>query len=101
MILIVANNNIKGYHFRVKPNEMVKMKLLREEDNKYDEFVMIIQVPEVHEILSGLCEKSTNDRHHPSQKVHDICGKIVGCVPASLGKIFCQLLELDIEEILW
>lgn len=99
----ITNSNIKGYHiFKVRPHSDIKMLVKHEDDNKMDENAMKIVMPVIEEIAHNLREAVTRkaDKKRPEQKVCDIAGKMVGRVPANLGKVIREV-ERYSERILW
>jgi len=52
MISMSIKSCIKGYHFfRVKPHQQVRMTVMKEDNNPYDVFAMVVKIPNLSEYL--------------------------------------------------
>lgn len=95
----VVDSHIKGYHiFYIRPHVDIPMKVLPENGNKYDPSAMAIWMPPLDAIESKLHNVVTRGERPgiPCQRVRDAVGRMVGRVPANLGKIF-----REIEPYVW
>ena len=51
MKLILKNNAIKGYHtFKITPLIEMTMIVIREEENEFDPYAMVVKIPEIDHI---------------------------------------------------
>ena len=66
-----------------------------EEDNICDPNAMAIKIPSIDDIQLSLHKEITREgnKTRKEQRVCDIAGKQVGCVPANLCKLLRQLLK--------
>ena len=100
MKLILKNSAIKGYHiFKITPLIEMTMIVEREEENEFDPYAMVIKIPEIDHIPLEDRNKITREKE-PQQRLKDIAGKVVGRVPANLGKLFSRM-ELSAANISW
>lgn len=89
------HSNIKGYHiFKLRPHPSVGM-IVEEVANSYDPNAMVAVMPRLNNIDPALynevcCEARKGMR---AQMVRLNAGKIIGRVPANIGKIFRDLLK--------
>ena len=100
MKLILKNSAIKGYHI-FKITQLIEMTMIveREEENEFDLYAMVIKIPEIDHIPREDRNKITREKE-PQQRLKDIAGKVVGRVPANLGKLFSRM-ELSAANISW
>ena len=100
MKLILKNRAIKGYHI-FKITQLIEMTMIveREEENEFDPYAMVIKTPEIDHIPLEDRNKITREKE-PQQRLKDIAGKVVGRVPANLGKLFSRM-ELSAANISW
>lgn len=95
--LKVTNSAIKGYHvFKIKPHPFIKMLVLPEHNNPYDQHAMIIKMPVISDIDKRYLNDITDDGE--GQVVKEIAGKIVGRVPANLSAVFYKLLKENLVQ---
>ena len=100
MKLILKNSAIKWYHI-FKITQLIEMTMIveREEENEFDPYAMVIMTPEIDHIPLEDRNKITREKE-PQQRLKDIAGKVVGRVPANLGKLFSRM-ELSAANISW
>ena len=95
-VIIIGNSNIKGYHyFKIRPHREIETTVEKEIDNSYDPNVMIVRMPKLTEISLEMHDQVTIEAKCkvPKQCVKDIASKIVGRVPANVGKLFLKVLR--------
>ena len=103
-MLTIVNSNIKGYHFfKRQPRPLVEMVVKEEITNPYDADAMVVVMPSLDDIHPSLYDEITHASkgwNDPEQTVRTNAGKIIGRVPANIGKIFNQLLkEGDVKKV--
>ena len=103
MKLRVINSAIKGYHiYHVRPHRGISMVVRKEHTNSYDENAMIVEIPKKEDLPVSFLEEISRPAKGTKNcvKVKDITGKLVGRVPANLGRMF-QTLDKNIVKITW
>ena len=100
----MTESNIKGYHvFKRRPHSMITMAVQKDEGNDFDPHAMVIVMPAleaIHHELHDIIVREAKGKKQPEQKVRDNAGKLMGRVPANIGKIFRKLLhERKIQRI--
>ena len=103
MMLRVINSAIKGYHiYHVRPHRGISMVVRKEHTNSYDENAMIVEIPKKEDLPVSFLEEISRPAKGTKNcvKVKDIAGKLVGRVPANLGRIF-RTLDKHIIKIKW
>ena len=103
-MIVLRNSCIKGYHiFQIKPHREIKMLVQNEDGNKYDPFAMLIRMPELINIPIKLHNNITREAKSGKivQTVKSIANKVVGRVPANLGKLFRDLQNQCHIKITW
>ena len=100
MKLNLKNSAVKGYHIS-KITSLIEMTMIveREEENEFDLYAMVVKIPEIDHIPLEDQNKITREKE-PQQRIKDIAGKVVGRVPANLGKLFSRM-ELSAATISW
>ena len=78
------------------------MLVKKEHNNKKDPHAMVVEMPLLSEIPATHKYAVTReaDKKRGVQRVADIAGKIVGRIPANIGK-FLQLNNRHIDNIAW
>ena len=103
-MIILRNSCIKGYHiFQIKPHPEIKMLVQNEDDNKSNPFPLLIRMPELINIPIKLHNDITREAKSGKivQPVKSIANKVVGRVPANLGKLFRDLQNQCHIKITW
>ena len=103
-MIVLRNSCIKGYHlFQIKPPSEIKMLVQNEDDNKSNPFPLLIRMPELINIPIKLHNDITREakRGKIAQTVKSITNKVVGRVPANLGKFFRDLQSQWCIKITW
>lgn len=103
MKVFIKNSSIKGYHiYKVQPHGEIELEVKVDQNNAYDPDAMAVWMPELEAVPERLryteCKPAKNGK--PCQKVNEIAGKMVGRVPANLGKVF-KSLKLQLNSIKW
>ena len=104
IMIVLRNSCIKGYHiFQIQPHPGIKMLVQNEDGNKYDPFAMLIRMSELTNIPIKLHNDITREakRGKTAQTVKSIANKVVGRVPANLGKLFRDLQNQCHIKITW
>ena len=95
-ICTILNSNIKGYHiFKLRPHPHIEMLVKEERMNPYDPDAMLVMMPVLDDINPDLYDEVTRERkgEDPDQTVRTNFGKVIGRVPANIGKICTKLLK--------
>ena len=102
-VITIENSSIKGYHvFKIRPHNDIEMIVTEDNENSYDPYAMVVQMPEEGSIPKELLEDVTREAKEgmATQTVKSIASKTVGRVPANLGKIFRNLISArDVSKI--
>ena len=100
----MEETNIKGYHvFKRRPYLAITMDVQKDEENAHDPHAMVIVMPALEAIdneLHDIIAREAKGKKQPEQKVRDNAGKLMGRVPANIGKMFGNLLhERKVQRI--
>ena len=99
----IENSFIKGYHiYRIRPHMDVAMNIRHEEDNKYDPDSHSVFMPDLEQIPTSFHSAITAQakKGRAEQTVRQIAGKMVGRLPANLGKVLKDMKH-SIALIQW
>ena len=103
MKILIENSHIKGYHiYRVCPHKDIIMRVQKEEDNSYDPNSMIVEMPPLKDIPFSFLKEITRKAKgkEPAQFVYQTASKVVGRVPANLGKVL-RKIEDSVLSLEW
>ena len=81
--------SVKSYHiFKVRPYPEIPLLIVPDPENMFDKDAMNVMMPE--NVNPEYLHKVTRegDSKREPQRVREILGKQVGCVPANLSKVF-------------
>ena len=95
---------IKGYHvYHIRPTKSIKIQGEKEQGSEFDQYAMIVKIPEANQMPNDIFQEISR----PAKKntlynvlVKDIARKLVGRVPANLGKAIYRVWK-DIDEVPW
>ena len=104
MSVKIINSTIKEYHvYHIGPTKSIKMQVEKEQDNEFYQYAMVVKMPEANQMSNDILQEISR----PAKKntlnnvlVKDIAGKLVGRVPANLGKAIYRVWK-DISEVSW
>ena len=91
-LIILAT--INGYHhFQTRPLMGVEfqLKCIREPENVYDNNAIKVVAPALREVKLDLLDITVRTRPH--QTVRNICGNVIGRMPASISKIIAPFKD--------
>ena len=71
----------------------------REKENEFDPYAMVVKILEIDHISPEDWNKTTREKE-PQHRVKGTAEKVVGRVPANLGKLF-SWIELSAATIFW
>ena len=104
MSVKIINSTIKEYHVHhIGPTKSIKMQVEKEQDNEFYQYAMVVKMPEANQMSNDILQEISR----PAKKntlnnvlVKGIAGKLVGRVPANLGKAVYRVWKY-IGEVSW
>ena len=88
----VTDSFIKGYHaFKIRPHPDIEMSVKKDIENLHDPSAMLVAMPQLKDIPSGLHKIVTRPPKgikEKEQTVEGIAGKDVGRIPANVCGFF-------------